>query len=122
MVASISFLPFNSSFKGVSQTGAVPQGYTLVVDPAQKRGTKAPLGVISKGEGHVALTGDGYVFYYKLATEDMKRLRNKSFVFEADMLSKTPGAYIQYWGFRDADSKKYSLLLIQEAEDGKNSG
>ncbi|MFX5714366.1 hypothetical protein ABTE40_21715, partial [Acinetobacter baumannii] len=36
----------------------------------------------------------------------MKQLRNKSFVFEADMLSKTPGAYIQYWGFRDADSKK----------------
>ncbi|MBY0500821.1 MAG: hypothetical protein K2P93_02320 [Alphaproteobacteria bacterium] len=99
-------VPFNSSFKGASLSGAVPQGYTLVADPAQTRGTPEPLSVISKGEGHVALRGDGYVFYYKLPTEIMKGFDKKSFVFEVDVLSKTPGAYIQYWGYQNAASKK----------------
>ncbi|MBY0500990.1 MAG: hypothetical protein K2P93_03200 [Alphaproteobacteria bacterium] len=97
---------FNPSFRGAPPLGAVPQGYTLTLDPAQKRGTQEPLGVILKGEGHVSLRGDGYVFYYKLPTDVMKQLDKKSFSFEVDVLSNTPGAYIQYWGYQNAASKK----------------
>ena len=99
-------LTYNPSFRGASPLGAIPQGYSLTLDPAQKRGTQEPLSVALREEGHVALRGDGYVFYYRLPTDVMKRLDQKSFAFEVDVLSRTPGAYIQYWGYRDPTSKK----------------
>jgi hypothetical protein len=81
---------FNSSFKGASKTGGIPQGYTMVVDPAQKRGTKAPLSVTPRGDGHVALTGDGYVFYYKLAGfRRSVTLLERSKVIRFDGVAKT---------------------------------
>ncbi|MBY0500493.1 MAG: hypothetical protein K2P93_00635 [Alphaproteobacteria bacterium] len=91
-------LTFNSTFLASSAT-TIPQGYTLTNDPAQKRGTKVPLSVVPKGEGHIALTGDGYVFYYQLLKDDVGLFADQKVSFEVDMRSDTPGAYIQYWDY-----------------------
>ncbi|MBY0501384.1 MAG: hypothetical protein K2P93_05225 [Alphaproteobacteria bacterium] len=91
-------LTFNSSFHAASEK-AIPQGYKLVLDPAQKRGTNVPLGVTSLGKGHLAIEGDGYVFYQQLSRPDMAALNEKTISFEVDVKSDTPGAYIQYWGY-----------------------
>ncbi|MBY0501997.1 MAG: hypothetical protein K2P93_08385 [Alphaproteobacteria bacterium] len=99
-------LTFNSSFRGASSSGVVPQGYTFVVDPVQKRGTKAPLSVILRGEGHVVLNGDGYVFFYQIPKGEMAQLDGQTLRFEAEVFSDTPGAYIQYWGYHGSSSEK----------------
>jgi hypothetical protein len=102
----IDAVKFNSSFQGPFQPNGAPLGYTLTLDPHQKRGTKDPLSVISRGAGHVTVKGDGYVFYYQIPKEEMAPLKGQTVSFEADVFSDTPGAYIQYWGYHNASSKK----------------
>jgi hypothetical protein len=96
-----SSIPFNSSFKGASPSGAVPQGYTFVADPAQKAKKYGPTSVTQIEAGHVAVKGDGYVFYQQLTASAMKALDGQSFEFMVDVKSDTPGVYIQYWGYPD---------------------
>jgi hypothetical protein len=95
-------LPFNPSFKTTSP-GAVPQGYLFVEDPAQKGRTWGPSGIIQEEEGQVKLTGDGYVFYYKLTKDDIIKFAGQELIFSADVKSNTPGAYLQYWDFPNPD-------------------
>ncbi|MFX4404697.1 hypothetical protein ABTA52_20275, partial [Acinetobacter baumannii] len=52
-----------------------------------------------RGEGHVALTGDGSVFYYQLSKGELAQLAGQKVSFEADIRSDTAGAYIQYWDY-----------------------
>ncbi|MBY0501309.1 MAG: hypothetical protein K2P93_04840 [Alphaproteobacteria bacterium] len=113
-----SSIPFNSSFSGASSLGAVPQGYTFVADPAQKAKKYGPTNVTQIEAGYVAVKGDGYVFYHQLPATAMKALDKKSFVFEVDVKSNTPGAYIQYWGF---DPKKDNKKIMSKPHTGSGS-
>ena len=125
-----SSIPFNSSFKGASPSGAVPQGYTFVADPAQKAKKYGPTSVTQIEAGHVAVKGDGYVFYQQLTASAMKALDGQSFEFMVDVKSDTPGAYIQYWSYPDHEklmstSHKglggWETLRINFTVDGNNS-
>ncbi|MBY0500506.1 MAG: DUF2397 domain-containing protein [Alphaproteobacteria bacterium] len=95
---------FNSTFVGAH--AGIPSGYQFVVDPTQGRRRWGVRKVVQVGDGHVAVEGDGYVFYYQIPTAEMKKLHGKRFRFEGDVLSHTPGAYIQYWGYFNASSEK----------------
>jgi hypothetical protein len=105
---------FNPTFLGaledvpayVDRPVGTPSNYQFVVDPAQGGRQWGARRVVKKGDGHVAVEGDGYVFYYQIPTAEMKLLHGKQFRFEVDALSHTPGAYIQYWGYRNASSEK----------------
>jgi hypothetical protein len=105
---------FNPTFLGaledvpayVDRPVGTPSNYQFVVDPAQRGRQWGARRVVKKGDGHVAVEGDGYVFYYQIPTAEMKLLHGKQFRFEVDALSHTPGAYIQYWGYRNANSEK----------------
>jgi hypothetical protein len=107
-------LKFNSTFLA-SSAKTIPQGYILTNDPAQKRGTKVLLSVAPRGEGHVALTGDGYVFYQELLKDDMVKLNGKTISFEVDVKSNVPGAYIQYWDYPNSHKTKSLAHLGKEA-------
>ncbi|MBY0501955.1 MAG: hypothetical protein K2P93_08165 [Alphaproteobacteria bacterium] len=121
---------FNPSFQWISKQRAVPEGYQFVQDPQQKAKTKwGPLNILSKRKGCASVTGDGYVFYYQLASTEMKSLDKQSFVFEVDVKSSTPGAYIQYWGFPQhqklmshphTGSGKWQTLSIEFTVDGND--
>ncbi len=122
---------FNVSFQGKSKQSGVPEGHEFVQDPQQKAKTKwGPLSILSTRKGRVAITGDGYVFYYQLASTEMKPLDQKSFVFEVDVRSPTPGTYIQYWGFPHSQKimsrpyerlREWKTLRIEFMADGKDS-
>ena len=122
---------FNVSFQGKSKQSGVPEGHEFVQDPQQKAKTKwGPLSILSTRKGRVAITGDGYVFYYQLASTEMKPLDQKSFVFEVDVRSPTPGTYIQYWGFPHSQKimsrpyerlREWETLRIEFMADGKDS-
>ncbi|MBY0502143.1 MAG: hypothetical protein K2P93_09130 [Alphaproteobacteria bacterium] len=81
----------------------LPQGFKLFSDPDQTRGTTLPLSVISKGIGHIAVTGDGFVSYFEIPKGTMLELSDRPLRFEAMLRSKTPGATIGYreWPFNE---------------------
>jgi hypothetical protein len=107
---------FNSSFKKMA-SNLHPQNYQFVTDPQQKVNQGwGPISIISKGEGHVAVEGDGYVFYQQIPVQDMQSLGGANLMFEADVLSNTPGAYIQYWGYQSPQSPK--LMSTPHTGDG----
>ncbi|MBY0500507.1 MAG: hypothetical protein K2P93_00705 [Alphaproteobacteria bacterium] len=95
---------FNNAFVGASV--GIPSGYKFVIDPVQEGRNWGVRSLVSKGDGHVAAEGDGYVFYYQIPTAEMKLLHGKRFRFEVDVLSNAPGAYAQYWGYLNASSEK----------------
>ncbi|MBY0500795.1 MAG: hypothetical protein K2P93_02185 [Alphaproteobacteria bacterium] len=107
---------FNSSFRTIpSQTR--PQNYEFVEDPVQQINKGwGPVSITSRGEGHIVVEGDGYVFYQKIPAQDMLSLDGANLRFEADVFSNTPGAYIQYWGYQSPQSPK--LMSTHHTGDG----
>jgi hypothetical protein len=82
-----------------------PKGYQFVADPEQKARKHGPIAVVQKYPGHAKVAGDGYVLYSELPSAEMKKLHGERFRFQVEMKSTTPGAYIQYWGFKKGSEK-----------------
>ncbi|MBY0500577.1 MAG: hypothetical protein K2P93_01060 [Alphaproteobacteria bacterium] len=100
-----SVFNLNSEFETISGNPPTPKGYSFVADPEQKARKHGPKVVTEKYPGQVAITGDGYVLYSQLSSTDMKKLHGQKFRFEVEMKSTTPGAYVQYWGFKKSSEK-----------------
>ncbi|MBY0501121.1 MAG: hypothetical protein K2P93_03870 [Alphaproteobacteria bacterium] len=100
-------LSFNTSFKTTSSE-VIPQGYQFVVDPSQIRRNWGTVSILHDEGGQVKLTGDGYVFYYKLTKEEIVKFHDQELIFSADIKSNTPGAYMQYWDYPNPDKTQSS--------------
>ncbi|MBY0500579.1 MAG: hypothetical protein K2P93_01070 [Alphaproteobacteria bacterium] len=111
-----SVFKLNYEFESILGNPPAPKGYQFVADPEQKARKHGPKVVAQKYPGRVAITGDGYVLYSQLPAAEMKKLHDQKFRFEVEMKSTTPGAYVQYWGFKKGSEKLKSAPHIG---DGK---
>ncbi|MBY0501500.1 MAG: hypothetical protein K2P93_05810 [Alphaproteobacteria bacterium] len=106
-------LIFNYSFITI-RPSEIPQGYSFVQDPDEMAKTQwGPISVSRVQTEHAKITGDGYVFYHPLSKDEIIKLSGQRLRFTAEILSNTPGAYIQYWDFPNPDktkSKPYSQI------------
>ncbi|MBY0500578.1 MAG: hypothetical protein K2P93_01065 [Alphaproteobacteria bacterium] len=107
-----SVFKLNHEFESISGNPPAPKGYQFVADPEQKARKHGPKVVAQKYPGRVAITGDGYVLYSQLPAAEMKKLHDQKFRFEVEMKSTTPGAYVQYWGFKKGSEKLKSAPHI----------
>jgi hypothetical protein len=108
---------FNFPFGNLSGNSS-SKSFSFVNDPSQaKEKRHGPKNITqTKEAGHVTIEGDGYVFYYQIPAAQMKERHGQQFKFEVEMKTTTPGAYIQYWGFKKGSEKLKSVAHRGDGE------